>query len=225
VQAHEEQLVVPDGVEPVSHVGFGRRPTGRGLGVEPGLAPAQTAVVPPQLVIGQELSARDVEADHPDRDAQFHYLNEQARDCLLQGGRRGTRWLGRPPRLTDSELVTLAVAQTATDRPGLLVISDKGFASKEFEADLALRGAVLLRPSFKREKKRNGESLLKSVRQLIESVNDTLKGQLAELPHQPAVLLVVVAAVAQHHVRAPAGRPRRVGLAPVARPGGAGPVG
>jgi hypothetical protein len=26
------------------------------------------------------------------------------------------------------------------DRPGLLLITDKGFASKEFEADLALRG-------------------------------------------------------------------------------------
>nr|WP_199563779.1 MULTISPECIES: hypothetical protein [unclassified Streptomyces] len=42
----------------------------------------------------------------------------------------------------------------------------------------ALRGAELLRPSFKREKRRTGESLLKSVRQLIESVNDTLKGRL-----------------------------------------------
>lgn len=57
----------------------------------------------------------------------------------------------------------------ATDRPGLLVISDKGFASREFEADLAFRGAELLHPSFKRE----GEILLRSVRQLIESSNDT----------------------------------------------------
>ncbi|GAB2922328.1 hypothetical protein [Streptomyces heilongjiangensis] len=58
------------------------------------------------------------------------------------------------------------------------MIADKGFASKEFEADLAFRGVELPRPSFKREKKRKGESLLKSVRQLIESVNDTLEGQL-----------------------------------------------
>jgi hypothetical protein len=41
-----------------------------------------------------------------------------------------------------------------------------------------MRGAEPPRPSFKREKKRKGEGLLKSVRQLIESVNDTLKGQL-----------------------------------------------
>ncbi|MFD4914350.1 hypothetical protein ACFWNR_14125 [Streptomyces virginiae] len=41
-----------------------------------------------------------------------------------------------------------------------------------------MRGAELLRPSFRREKRRKDESLLKSVRQLIESVNDTLKGRL-----------------------------------------------
>lgn len=41
-----------------------------------------------------------------------------------------------------------------------------------------MRGAELPRPSFKREKKRKGEDLLKSLRQLIESVNDPLKGQL-----------------------------------------------
>jgi hypothetical protein len=64
------------------------------------------------------------------------------------------------------------------DRPGLLIIADKGFASKEFENDLVMRGAELPRPSFKREKKRKGEGPLKSLRQLIESVNDTLKGQL-----------------------------------------------
>lgn len=35
-----------------------------------------------------------------------------------------------------------------------------------------------MRPSLKREKKRYGEPMLKKVRQLIESVNDPLKGQL-----------------------------------------------
>lgn len=69
-------------------------------------------------------------------------------------------------------------AGLVADSPGLLLIADKGFASVEFENDLALRGIELLRPSFKRERKRKGEGLLKSVRQLIESVNDTLKGQL-----------------------------------------------
>ncbi|MCT9114370.1 IS982 family transposase, partial [Streptomyces mirabilis] len=90
-------------------------------------------------------------------------------------------WAMVNPKLDEREVLTAMLdrePETVTDRPGLLLIADKGFASKEFEAGLALRGAELLRPSFKREKPRKGESLLKSVRQLIESVNDTLKGQL-----------------------------------------------
>lgn len=43
---------------------------------------------------------------------------------------------------------------------------------------LAQLGVELLRPSFEREKKRCVEPMLKKVRQLIESVNHTLKGQL-----------------------------------------------
>ncbi len=39
-------------------------------------------------------------------------------------------------------------------------------------------GITMLRPSRKDEKARYGEPMLKKVRQLIESVNDTLKGQL-----------------------------------------------
>ena len=90
-------------------------------------------------------------------------------------------WALANPKIGEREVLTAMLdcePETVTDRPELLVIADKGFASKEFEADLAFRGAELLRPTFKREKKRKGESLLKSVRQLIESVNDTLKGQL-----------------------------------------------
>lgn len=63
-------------------------------------------------------------------------------------------------------------------RPGLLLIADKGFAAKRFEQDLADRGVTLLRPNRKTEKQRPGQALLKAIRQLIESVNDTLKGQL-----------------------------------------------
>ena len=64
------------------------------------------------------------------------------------------------------------------ERDGILLISDKGFSSGPFERELAGLGIELLRPSRKREKKRHGEPMLKKVRQLIESVNDTLKGQL-----------------------------------------------
>jgi hypothetical protein len=63
-------------------------------------------------------------------------------------------------------------------RPGQTLIADKGYASAEFETFLADHGAQLLRPAFKRERPRPGARLLKPLRQIIESVNDTLKGQL-----------------------------------------------
>jgi len=69
-------------------------------------------------------------------------------------------------------------AALVDERDGILLISDKGFSSGPFERELAGQGIELLRPSRKREKKRYGEPMLKKVRQLIESVNDTLKGQL-----------------------------------------------
>ncbi|GAA4382855.1 hypothetical protein GCM10023088_48930 [Actinomadura verrucosospora] len=63
-------------------------------------------------------------------------------------------------------------------RPGLLLIGDKGFKARCFEDELAHCGIELLRPSMRSEPDRPAEPLLKPVRRLIESVNDTLKGQL-----------------------------------------------
>ena len=63
-------------------------------------------------------------------------------------------------------------------RAGQTIVADKGYASREFETFLNDRGANLLRPAFKRTKPRPGARLLKPFRQIIESVNDTLKGQL-----------------------------------------------
>ncbi|MEV6653975.1 hypothetical protein [Streptomyces sp. NPDC051219] len=62
---------------------------------------------------------------------------------------------------------------------------------------MAFRGAELLRPSFKREKTLKGESILKSVRQLIESVNDTLKVQLDLEQHGGRTFEGVAVRVAQ----------------------------
>ena len=69
-------------------------------------------------------------------------------------------------------------ADLIAGRGNILLISDKGFASAELERELARMGITLLRPAMKREGPRRGEPMLKKVRQLIESVNDTLKGQL-----------------------------------------------
>jgi len=63
-------------------------------------------------------------------------------------------------------------------RPGQKIMGDKGYASGEFEAFLADHGATLIRPARANEKARAHSRFLKPLRQLIESVNDTLKGQL-----------------------------------------------
>jgi Transposase DDE domain len=90
-------------------------------------------------------------------------------------------WALASPKIGEREVLAAMLeidAGLVADREGVLLISDKGFAGKAFEKELAEQGIQLLRPSRKREKARYGEPMLKKVRQLIESVNDTLKGQL-----------------------------------------------
>jgi hypothetical protein len=62
-----------------------------------------------------------------------------------------------------------------TYRPVLLILADKGYISTELDTHLAERGVRLLRPSSRNRTPRSGEHLLKPIRQLVESVNDTLK--------------------------------------------------
>jgi hypothetical protein len=57
------------------------------------------------------------------------------------------------------------------------VIADKGFAGTDFEALMAELGAYFLRPDRKGEQPRFGS--LRGVRQWIESIIDTTKGQLS----------------------------------------------
>jgi hypothetical protein len=64
------------------------------------------------------------------------------------------------------------------ERPGLVILVDKGYRDAETEAILAAQSVRVLRPAYKREAPRPGHGLFKPLRQLIESVNDTLKGQL-----------------------------------------------
>ncbi|WP_237323149.1 transposase [Streptomyces sp. JJ36] len=52
-------------------------------------------------------------------------------------------WALASPKIDEREVLTAVLDREphlATDRPGLLLIADKGFASREFEADLAARG-------------------------------------------------------------------------------------
>jgi len=64
-------------------------------------------------------------------------------------------------------------------RDGQIIIADKGYASAEFETRLAEHGVELIRPARRNEKPRPGARFLKPLRQIIESINATLKGQLS----------------------------------------------
>ena len=90
-------------------------------------------------------------------------------------------WALADPKIGEREVLAAMLEvdeQMIAERQGLLLITDKGFASRTFESSLSAQGVTLLRPSKKKEVLRAGEPVLKKVRQLIESVNDTLKGQL-----------------------------------------------
>jgi len=63
-------------------------------------------------------------------------------------------------------------------RPGQTLIADKHYFGGAFEAALAAQGVRLLRPARKGEPARAGAQLFKPLRQVIESINDTFKGQL-----------------------------------------------
>jgi Transposase DDE domain len=109
-------------------------------------------------------------------------------------------WALADPKIDEREVLAAMLqvdAELIKDRPGLLLISDKGFASAAFERSLSVQGITLLRPSRKKEVLRPGEPMLKKVRQLIESVNDTFKGQLDLEQHGGRTIEGVAVRVAQ----------------------------
>jgi hypothetical protein len=80
-------------------------------------------------------------------------------------------------------------------RPGQTLIGDKNYYGRDFEAAIAQAGIRLLRPARKGEPARAGAQLFKPLRQVIESVNDTFKGQLdleQHGGHTPAGVIVRV---------------------------------
>lgn len=90
-------------------------------------------------------------------------------------------WALADPKIGEREVLAAMLevdAGVTAEHDDILLICDKGFAGKDFEILLGEYGITMLRPSRKDEKARYGEPMLKKVRQLIESVNDTLKGQL-----------------------------------------------
>jgi hypothetical protein len=88
-------------------------------------------------------------------------------------------------------------ADLVNERPGQTLIGDKNYFGRAFEDELTQRELALLRPVRKGEARRAGQQFLKPLRQVIESVNWTLKGQLDLERHggrTPAGIIVRVLA-------------------------------
>ncbi len=86
---------------------------------------------------------------------------------------------------TDERSVVSDLLQTDPglgQRPGMILIGDKNYYGHQFEAELASAGIELLRPARKGEQPRPGARFFKPLRQTIESIFDTFKGQL-DLEH------------------------------------------
>ena len=70
------------------------------------------------------------------------------------------------------------IAFSGLDTDGVTLIADKGYRRAAFETELNAAGITLIRPNLKSEPTRPGRRYLKAFRQIIESVNQTLKAQL-----------------------------------------------
>ena len=66
----------------------------------------------------------------------------------------------------------------AASRPGQILLADKNYFGADFEASIADAGIQLLRRARKGEPERAGGRFFKPLRQSVESIFDTLKGQL-----------------------------------------------
>jgi hypothetical protein len=79
----------------------------------------------------------------------------------------------------DTALAMIGLDPALANRPGQVLMADKGYRSANFETELNERGITLIRPKVRSEKtERPLTRFLKPFRQIIESVNQTLKAQL-----------------------------------------------
>ncbi|MDQ2850166.1 MAG: IS982 family transposase [Actinomycetota bacterium] len=97
--------------------------------------------------------------------------------------------------LADIVATTPALAQLG--HTALTWIADKNYFGAAFEADIAASGITLLRPTRRGENPRPGEQFFKPLRQIIESINDTLKGQLDLEAHAGRTIAGVCTRIAQ----------------------------
>ena len=99
-------------------------------------------------------------------------------------------------RTTCWNLLVTTTALSTTHSTQIL-IADKGYYGAAFEADLAAEGVTLLRPARKGESPRPGERFFKPLRQIVESIFDTFKGQLDLERHGGRTIAGVCARISQ----------------------------
>lgn len=117
--------------------------------------------------------------------------------CTLHGLPVG--WALTGAKADEREVLEAILASTPTlARPGRqVVIADKAYYGRAFEARLDEAGIELLRKARKGERPRAGEQFFKPLRQVIESVNATLKSQLDIERHRGKTIEGVCTRIAQ----------------------------
>ena len=118
--------------------------------------------------------------------------------CTLHGLPLGWALVGAKTDERDvlEDLLATTPALARPEGRRRTVIADKAYYGKQFEARLDQAGIDLLRPARRGEKPQANARFFRPLRQVIESVNDTFKGQLdLELPggRTPAGVCVRIA--------------------------------
>ena len=106
-----------------------------------------------------------------------------------------------PANTPERQVAAEMLARVELD--GYTVIADKGFAGEEFEALMTELRAIFLRPDRKDEQPRFGK--LGGIRQWIESIIDTIKGQLSLERHGAHTIQGLVTRVSQRLLALAAG--------------------
>jgi hypothetical protein len=103
--------------------------------------------------------------------------------CTLQGlpiafAPTGAKADERETLLDLLDLLDLLAAECGLlrERPRQTLIGDKNYFGRGFERELSEHGVQLLRPVRKGEREWPGAALFKPLRQVIESINETLQG-------------------------------------------------
>lgn len=118
--------------------------------------------------------------------------------CTLHG--LPVAWALTGAKADERQVLADLVATTpalAGRSPRQILLADKNYYGADFEQRTAEAGIDLLRPARKGEPERPGARFFKPLRQIVESVNDTLKGQLDLERHGGRTPAGVCARIAQ----------------------------